>query len=291
MSVIDNSSIPVVKPKLQIKVKLDKVDNSWKPSFMMDDDMDEFQGFKRKCMSILNKVTPKKYGILVEKFDSLLMDSKEKMNFCMELIFEKALNEPLFSASYARMCLVLGDKKATDENSNFVVTFKRLLIMKCQEEFEKDYMDGLDGEKYINDINKATTDDEKKIIKMEFDDLELKLRKRSLGLIRFICELYKLSILTTRIMHHCIRKLLFEYPSDEDKEALCVLLMNVGQVLDRETDHRLAKGVTAGLSNLTVYFNKMKNLVKNRKTSVKVRLMMLDVIELRQNGWRKEAAN
>ena len=56
--------------------------------------------------------------------------------------------------------------------------------MRCQEEFEKDYMNGLDREKYVKDINEASNENDKKRIKMEFEAMEMKLRKRSLGNIR-----------------------------------------------------------------------------------------------------------
>ena len=41
---------------------------------------------------------------------------------------------------------------------------------------------------------------------------------------RFIGELYKLGMLTARIMHECVRKLLNSNPSDEESlECLCRL--------------------------------------------------------------------
>ena len=56
--------------------------------------------------------------------------------------------------------------------------------LRCQKEIEKDYMDGLDREKYVADMNEATSEDDKKRIKMEFEAMEMKMRKRSLGNIR-----------------------------------------------------------------------------------------------------------
>ena len=45
-------------------------------------------------------------------------------------------------------------------------------------------MEGQHREKYEADINEATNEDEKKKIKMEFEAMEMKMRKRSLGNIR-----------------------------------------------------------------------------------------------------------
>lgn len=58
-------------------------------------------------------------------------------------------------------------------------------------------------------------------------------RRRMLGNIKFIGELFKKSMLTERIMHTCIMKLLGETtnPDEEDVEALCKLLSTIGRAL------------------------------------------------------------
>merc|ERR1719210_3145945 len=280
-------------PSISAEVKLNKAENAWKPSVKdtkkdADPKETEVQELRRKSLAILNKLTPQKFDTLVEKFEGLPIDSFEKLSLCMELVFEKAVDEPSFSVAYAQMCLALGKKKVADENGQGVVNFRKLLIMRCQQEFEKDYMEGLDREKYVNDINEATNEDDKKRIKMEFEAMEMKMRKRSLGNIRFIGELYKLGMLTAGIMHECVRKLLNSNPSDEESlECLCRLLTTVGQNLEKETSDRLSKGPIQGLCDLTSYFKEMKRFVDEKKTSARVRFLMQDVIELRQNGWKK----
>merc|ERR1712087_364014 len=125
--------------------------------------------------------------------------------------------------------------------------------------------------------------EQKKIIKLTFEADEMKMRKRSLGNIRFIGELYKLGMLTARIMHECVRKLLNSNPSDEESlECLCRLLTTVGQDLDKETSERLSKGPLPGLCDLTGYFKEMRRFVEEKKTSARVRFLMQDVIELKQ---------
>merc|ERR1719336_3020798 len=187
------------------------------------------------------------------------------------------------------MCGELQKKKVPDENKpDENVNFRKLLISRCQKEFEKDYMDGLDREKYVADMNEATNEDDKKRIKMEFEAMEMKLRKRSLGNIRFIGELYKLGMLTARIMHECVRKLLLSNPSDEEAlECLCRLLTTVGKALEKETKDKLAKGPVPGLNDMSKYFSEMNKLVDQRKTSARVRFLMQDVIDLQRNDWKK----
>ena len=101
----------------------------------------------------------------------------------MELVFEKAVDEPSFSVAYASMCGELQKKKVVDETGKEINCRKRL-IMRCQTEFEKEYMEPEEREKYLAEMEACTDEDEKKRLKVEFGALERRLRKRSLGNIR-----------------------------------------------------------------------------------------------------------
>ena len=92
-------------------------------------------------------------------------------------------------------------------------------------------MEDLDRKQYVENLNKAESDEEKKRITAEFEAQEMRLRRRSLGNIRFIGELYKIKIITGKIMHECIRKLLLQ-TDEESLECLCRLVTTVGQVRD-----------------------------------------------------------
>ena len=146
----------------------------------------ELQELGRKVIAILNKLTPQKFDTLVLRFQELPIDSTEKLSLFMELIFEKAVavDEPSFSVAYASMCGELQKKKVQDADGK-EINFRKLLIMRCQQEFEKDYMEGLDREKHVSEMEATTDEDTKKRIKGEFEALERKLRKRSLGNIRY----------------------------------------------------------------------------------------------------------
>ena len=170
------------------EVKLNKAENAWKPRVKdnkKDDDPKEteIKELKRKCLAILNKLAPQKFKTLVLKFQDLPIDSPEKLSLCMELVFEKAVDEPSFSVAYAQMCGELQKKKVTDEK-NVEVNFRKLLISRCQQEFERDYMTDIDRDKYTADMEAATDPDDKKRIQMEYEAMEMKARKRSLGNIR-----------------------------------------------------------------------------------------------------------
>ena len=276
-------------PSISQEVKLNKAENAWKPGVKdpkVIEELDDVTKLKKGVLAILNKLCPQKFDILVEKFTALPITTQVHLQECMELIFEKAVDEPGFSVAYARMCQVLQMKKVLVENSETeTVNFRKLLISRCQKEFDKDYMESLDRDKYRADMAAAQTDDDRKQIKAVFEQMEMKLRRRSLGNIRFIGELYKLQMLTARIMHECVKKLL-KTTDEESLECLCRLLTTVGQVLDQETKQRLSKGPQNGLNDLSVYFTEMKKITQDKKVCSRVRFLMQDVIELRVADWK-----
>ena len=57
-------------------------------------------------------------------------------------------------------------------------------------------------------------------------------------LFQFIGELYKLKMLTARIMHECIKKLL-KSKDEESLESLSRLLTTVGKDLEAETNEKM----------------------------------------------------
>ena len=155
--------------------------------------------------------------------------------------FPKAVDEPEFSVAYAKMCEVLRSKKVTAEKAEAQkpMDFQRMMITRCQREFERDYMEGFDRKKFEEDLKAAESEERKKEMQLEYEDKERRARRRSLGNIRFIGELYNLRMLTDRIMHEIIRKLLGA--SDEETlECLCWLLNTTGKQLEEATNAKLA---------------------------------------------------
>ena len=97
------------------------------------------------------------------------------------------MDEPEFSVAYAKMCDVLREKKVPKQDgTGGPVDFRKLLVTRCQKEFERDYMEGFDKTKYETEYAAATNDEDRKQLKLKFEAQERKARRRSLGNIRFI---------------------------------------------------------------------------------------------------------
>uniref|UniRef100_U3F610 Eukaryotic translation initiation factor 4 gamma 1 n=3 Tax=Micrurus TaxID=8634 RepID=U3F610_MICFL len=261
-------------------VKLNKAEKAWKPSSKRASEVEDPENIKtqelfRRVRSILNKLTPQMFQQLMKQVTELSIDTEERLKGVIDLIFEKAISEPNFSVAYANMCrCLMGLKVPTTDKPSTMVNFRKVLLNRCQKEFEKDKDDDEIFEKKQKEMDEAATPEEKTRLKEELDDARDKARRRSLGNIKFIGELFKLKMLTEAIMHDCVVKLLKNH-DEESLECLCRLLTTIGKDLDFEK----AK------PRMDQYFNQMEKIIKEKKTSSRIRFMLQDVIDLRRNSW------
>nr|CAD7453382.1 unnamed protein product [Timema tahoe] len=96
---------------------------------------------------------------------------------------------------------------------------------------------------------------------------------KSVGIIRFIGELFNQQILTAYIMIRCLKHLLSE-GDEKSLECLCILITTIGRELEKK-------------QSLIHYFVKMEELsMKRGEISNRVRFMLQDVVELRNRNWK-----
>ncbi|XP_041751874.1 eukaryotic translation initiation factor 4 gamma 1a isoform X2 [Coregonus clupeaformis] len=271
-------------------VELNKAEKAWKPTVKKavtqgrgaapeDEESDDPEQAKtqelfKRVRSILNKLTPQMFQQLMKQVTELTIDTEERLKGVIDLIFEKAISEPNFSVAYANMCrCLMGLKVPTTDKPGVTVNFRKLLLNRCQKEFEKDQDDDVIFEAKQKEME-AAKEEEKAGLKAELEEAKDKARRRSLGNIKFIGELFKLKMLTEAIMHDCIVKLLKNH-DEESIECLCRLLSTIGKDLDFEK----AK------PRMDQYFTQMDKIIKEKKTSSRIRFMLQDVIDLRRSGW------
>merc|ERR1712142_1391861 len=164
------------------------------------------------------------------------INSTERLSLVIDLIFEKAVDEQSFSTTYAQMCQVLSlmsVKSGEDDTNKSEVKFRNLIINKCQKEFENDNFQENEKVNRLKEIETCTDAEKKLELKAKYDYDETRLRKRSVGNIRFIGELYKLRMLTSPIMMRIIGTLL-EKGDEESLECLCKLLTTIGKILETQ---------------------------------------------------------
>ncbi|XP_065285269.1 eukaryotic translation initiation factor 4 gamma 3-like [Dermacentor albipictus] len=200
-------------------VKLHAAQNAWKPfhksAAEIADEEAAAEELYRRVRGILNKLTPQKFQSLVEQVRNLEINSEECPNKVIDLVFGKALDEPNFSANMCKH-LAMFEVPVTNDPGGRMVNFRKLLLLKCQKEFEKDTCDDIRKEERLKKIDALTDEEEKAKLMDELLDDEKKSKRRSLGNIRFIGELYSLSMLTAPIMFDCLRRLINS--NDEDSQ-------------------------------------------------------------------------
>ncbi|KAI4364681.1 hypothetical protein MLD38_020738 [Melastoma candidum] len=233
---------------------------------------DEEAAKQRQLKAILNKLTPQNFEKLFEQVKAVNIDNAVTLKGLISQIFDKALMEPTFCEMYADLCRHLSQELPDLSDDNEKITFRRLLLNKCQEEFER-------GEREQEEADKVHDEGEAKLSEEGREEKRVKARRRMLGNIRFIGELYKKKMLTEKIMHECIKKLLGQHqtPHEEDIEALCKLMSTIGEMID----HPKAR------DHIDAYFERMEMLSNEMSLSSRVRFMLKDSIELRKRKWQQ----
>ncbi|KAK8916034.1 Eukaryotic translation initiation factor 4G [Platanthera zijinensis] len=233
---------------------------------------DEEEQKQRRLKAILNKLTPQNFEKLFTQVKEVNIDNTVTLTGVISQIFDKALMEPTFCEMYADFCHHLAVDLPDFTEDNQKITFRRLLLNKCQEEFERGEREEAEAE-HAEEVG-GTCQSE-----AEREASRIQTRRRMLGNIRLIGELYKKKMLTARIMHECIRKLLgqFQNPDEENIEALCKLMSTIGEMIDDQQSKE----------SMDAYFIMMEKLSKIPSLSSRVRFMLKDTIDLRKNRWQQ----
>ncbi|KAJ8971557.1 hypothetical protein NQ314_000644, partial [Rhamnusium bicolor] len=218
----------------------------------------------RKVRGILNKLTPEKFKKLSDDLLRIELQSSVILKGVIILIFEKALDEPKYSSMYAQLCKRLSEEAPNFEPPDQACTFRLLLLNKCKVEF-----DNRAAAVESNGVGGCPTEEE--------EERRQLAKRKMLGNIKFIGELGKLEILSEGILHRCIKELLVRRGDDpsEDLECLCQIMRTCGRILDSDKGKNL----------MNQYFQRMMNLAENQDLQPRIRFMLKDVIDLRQDGW------
>jgi len=231
----------------------------------------------RKVRGILNKLTPEKFDKLCLELLNVGVDSKLVLKGTILLIVDKALEEPKYSQLYAQLCLRLAEdapnfeEPATENQATQKqnTTFRRLLISKLQDEFEN------------RTRNVELFDKNDGPLTSEEEEQRAVAKIKMLGNIKFIGELGKLHLIHESILHKCIKTLLEKKKRvqlkdmGEDLECLCQIMKTVGPKLD----HEKAKSL------MDQYFSRMRSLTNNKELPARIRFLLQNTVELRENNW------
>ncbi|KAF2653260.1 hypothetical protein K491DRAFT_521874 [Lophiostoma macrostomum CBS 122681] len=244
---------------------------------------------QRKVKAALNKMTPEKFDKIADQILEIAAQSKDEsdgrtLRQVIQLTFEKACDEAHWAAMYAKFCHrmlatmspEIKDENVRDKHGSPVLggaLFRKYLLNRCQEEFERGWEVNLPAKPEGQSDEAAMLSDEYYIAAAA--------KRKGLGLIQFIGELYKLGMLTLRIMHECVLKLLdFEGLPDESAiESLVKLLRTVGATMEQ---------TETGPKMIAVYFERIEKIMNMEGLPSRLQFMLLDIVDLRKGGWRSK---
>ncbi|KAM6502551.1 Armadillo-type fold [Amanita muscaria] len=290
-------------PNLEPVAPLQMTENRSDRKSFHNNDPDSPEVVDTNVKALLNKLTMEEFESVSDQIIQWANRSENQRDGRIliqvtRLVFERAIDDATWSGIYARLCRKMVDQispKVQDEGvKNFggnPITggqlFCKYLLDRCHEDFERGWSakavtasaaaTKAAGDRAVKAANERGESGE---IAVDSDEYYAAQKARCLGLIKFIGELFKRQILTERIMHECIKKLLAnaENPLEEDIESLCMLLTTIGSLLDT----RKAR------AHMDVYFQRMQAISKN--VSSRMKSMLQDVIELRKRNWQARKA-
>jgi len=268
--------------------------NRWDRKIASAVDPDSPEIVDRKVKGLLNKLTMEKFDSISDQIIAWANRSEKEKDGrtliqVIRLVFEKATDEATWSEMYARLCRKMMEQISPSvqddgikNNDGKPITggqlFRKYLLNRCQEDFERGWVakeataaaaatKALEDQaaKAANEKTKDGENEEIVLYSAEYYAAQ-KAKRQGLGLIKFIGELFKLQMLTERIMHECVKKLLgnVENPEEEEIESLCKLLTTVGAILD----------TPKARAHMDVYFSRMKELTKSQNVSSRMQFML-----------------
>ena len=244
---------------------------------------------QRKVKAALNKMTPERFDKIADQILDISKQSKDEddgrtMRQVIQLTFDKACDEAHWASMYAKFCLRMLETMSDDIKDASVVNregalvtggglFRKYLLNRCQEEFERGWTVNL-PEKKEGETEEAT------MLSDEYY-IAAAAKRKGLGLIQFIGEVYKLRMLSIKIMHECFQRLIvFEGLPDESAiESLVKLLRTVGGSMEEEE---------VGPRLLAQYFARITEIMNMEGLPSRMHFMLLDVVDLRKAGWRSK---
>jgi translation initiation factor 4G len=272
----------------------------WKAGVLGAEDVDEDAAILKRALIVLNKLTLTTFEKLSNEFiDSGITNNVSMLSTGIDTIVSKAQQETHFSEMYARLCLKLARTSLPnlgDDPAKPGKVFKKMLVTKIQQEFEKDTA------KELAEKTEGMEQDEVKY-------WEVLSKKYYLGHIVFIGELYKTELIQFKVVMTLLQSLLGNDPAldttdsegmltaaspvdDEKIECLLKLLTNVGYYLSEQAKalREAGKDKDNCFDRLNTCFRNLNGLAKGSAgmpaVNSRVKFMCKDLLEMKDKGWQ-----
>lgn len=237
---------------------------------------------RKKSLGLLNKLTLENKQTISEQFTEIILTSvkhSEHCNVVVSTVFEKSCAEPKFSNLYADLCYYTQNSLAgvdiqeaspeqKEAGADMKSLFRRSIINLCQYNF---------NERLTLEALSDKSDEDK----IEYLD---QTKRKMMGNIKFIGDLFKHKLIHESIIHHIIAKMLSPDGNwqeeqiarrklDDQLEGCCRMLETVGKQIDSEKAQEW----------IDQYFQYLDHFQKGSVS--RIHFMVLGIQELRANNW------
>ncbi|KAI1283253.1 Eukaryotic translation initiation factor 4 gamma 3 [Halotydeus destructor] len=256
---------------------LPTIDTLWKFGNWSTENPEDIKTVKllQRLLGILNRITYDNFEVLLDQAKHLEIDSDERLKYTVELVFEKAIDEPVFSEHYARLCDKLKHVSVTLQSESF----ERLLLKRCESELERSVYSNIDVETRRSLIASCNDRQRRRQMIVQLDDDMRQCRRRFKGLISFVGELYKARLVEIQLIMSCVHRMMSD-KSEENIEMFCTLARKIGLRIQNELSNL---GVVE--QEWTPYFIRLNEFVQDGNLSDRIRFLVMETIEVRNRGW------
>jgi translation initiation factor 4G len=229
--------------------------------------------FRRTVRNLLNKLTVENFEKLSTELLATFKDITQIqfIEIVVFLIFERAVLENQFVATYASLCHLLAPSSPHlfVEEGKPLFDFRRALVERCQRTFEH--------KQKLNDLTGIKDRNEREMLELQND----KIKEQDNGNILFIGALFKQQMLNENTMHHCFNHLILQLDNDlneYDLKLFCLLMTDIGKSLDHNN--------TNNRDQMRNYFEKLKEYSIAPSMTQRSIVMIQNLLELRQHNWK-----
>jgi len=221
----------------------------------------------RKARALLNKLTHDRFESLCSQILALPLSTPEQLAALAAEIFEKATTQDGFRSLYTELCLRLDAHFGEQSSVIGGKTFRKVLVNECQATFDRN----------LQPADAALFED---LTAEESFELEMKLKTRRLGNMRFIGELIVQRLLAQKLMTPIMLELL---NGDEVAlESLIAFLTIVAPCFDQKASLHHAQ-----LQDVFATLQRKKN---DKQLSSRLHCHLSDLFDSRARGWAVRSA-
>lgn len=234
---------------------------------------------ERRVKGLLNRICPDNLKIIVERLASISLMNTEELQLVIQIIFQKTLTDSHYCETYADMVFALRSRYPEfppEHTGDRPHTFTRVLLNTCQNEFEN----------LIEAVE--PTEEEKHNLSADDLSLEIKTRKdKILANMKFIGNLFLRRLLGIKVICYVVHDLIGmneRLPEEHMIECVCVLLQAIGYTLEEtEQGRRLMSQFCGRLMELKTTLGPDGQATFSKR----IRFLMQDLLDSRNNGWKK----